>query len=153
MPENTYRARICNICINADYRQIHYIREWNLSRDPVYDVSVVPCEIADEYEQAYHTPCIERGQAIHPHQLSHFFDLILPRIVLGASRGPWCHDSHLWNFTTFQMCNMLRKGGFSIFSFRTLHGYTPDSRLKRRTLDLAASLESGDECNIIAARI
>jgi 2-polyprenyl-3-methyl-5-hydroxy-6-metoxy-1,4-benzoquinol methylase len=75
-----------------------------------------------------------------------------PRWVLREKWGPWCLDSHLWQFTAAQMCRLLRQQGFTIFTCRTLHGYTPDSRFKRRVLDLAASMGAGDGCNIVAVK-
>jgi 2-polyprenyl-3-methyl-5-hydroxy-6-metoxy-1,4-benzoquinol methylase len=76
----------------------------------------------------------------------------LPRLMLREVWPIWCLDSHLWQFTASQMRSILRKAGFAIFSCRTLHGYTPDSRLKKRLLDLAASLGFGDGCNIVAVK-
>jgi SAM-dependent methyltransferase len=219
--------------------------------------------ILDEYEEAYHTPYIEQGQAIHPHQLSHFADLMtvrlrqlsakdvqfldvgcstgralqlaktlgfdavgldysawavdycnnlgfetrqgslvgqwdeaeifdiihcchtiehvpdplayikemhrllkptgqlmmafpnyasIQRFVLGHKWGPWCLDSHLWQFTAGQMRRLLTQSGFTIESWRTLHGYTPDSRVKKRLLDIAAAVRFSDGCNIVAVK-
>jgi 2-polyprenyl-3-methyl-5-hydroxy-6-metoxy-1,4-benzoquinol methylase len=271
--EKTYQPETCNICGSPSYRRLHYFKEWNLGRDPVRHVSVIQCRrcgvrrrmpgISDEFEQEYHAPYIEQGQAIHPHQLSHFADLMMarlrqftakdvkfldvgcstgrvlrlaatlgftsigldysqwaaeyctklgfetrhgsllgqwadgerfdiihcshtiehvpdpisylaeihrllkpggqlmlafpnyasfPRIALGRKWGAWCLDSHLWQFTARQMCRLLREQGFSIFICRTLHGYSPDSDLKKKALDLASSLGFGDGCNIIAVK-
>jgi len=90
MIEKPYVAELCNICGSAAYRRVHYFKEWNLGREPVRDVSVIRCRgcgvrrrmpgIIDEYEHDYHTPYIEQGQAIHPHQLSHFADLMMARL-------------------------------------------------------------------------
>jgi 2-polyprenyl-3-methyl-5-hydroxy-6-metoxy-1,4-benzoquinol methylase len=90
LSEKPYLAEVCNICGSARYRQVHYFKEWNIGRDPVSDVAVVRCQscgirrrrpgITDEFEQAYHTPYIEQGKAIHPHQLNHFADLMTARL-------------------------------------------------------------------------
>lgn len=97
MTERPYSADECNICGSPQYHQIHHFREWNLGRDPVRDVAVVRCRrcgirrrrpgISDEYEEAYHTPYIEQGQAIHPHQLSHFADLMTARLRRLNAKG------------------------------------------------------------------
>ena len=271
--EKPYRAEVCNICGSADYRQIHYFKEWNLNPDGVRDVSIVQCKgcgvrrrmpaIVDDYEEEYHSVFADQGQAIHPHQLSIFADLMtarlrqlsargvrfldvgcstgrvlrlaqtmgfevtgldyskwaadhcvslgfqthhgslfgqweqgekfdvihcshtiehvpdpvaylremyrllapggqlmlafpnyasLPRVLLREKWTAWCLDSHLWQFTMSQICRLLRAEGFGIFSQRTLHGYTPDSALKRRLLDVAAACGFGDGCNIIAGK-
>jgi len=271
--EKPYRADVCNICDSPRYRWVHYFAEWKLGRDPVRDVSIVRCSacgvrrrspgISDDYEEQYHVPYVEQGRAIHPHQLSHFSDLMMarlrqfdatgvrfldvgcstgrvlrlaatlgfhatgldyskwaadccrelgfetrqgsiigqwdgsevfdvihcchtiehvpdpvayitemyrllgrggqlmialpnyasfPRWALGEKWGTWCLDSHLWQFTAAQMCRLLRQQGLSIFSCRTLHGYDPDSRLKRRVLDTTALLGFGDGCNIVAVK-
>lgn len=77
----------------------------------------------------------------------------VPRLMLGKNWGTWCLDSHLWQFTAAQMRGLLKKENFQIFSTRTLHGYTPDSSLKRQLLDFAAALGFGDGCNIIAVKL
>ena len=272
-PEKLYRAEICNICDSPAFRRIHHFDEWTLGRDPVRDVSIVRCAncgvrrrspgISDEYEEKYHEPYIAQGSAIHPHQLSHFSDLMtarlrqfnandvqfldvgcstgralqlaatlgfkptgldyshwaveycrrlgfetregsiigqwsegsifdvihcshtiehvpdpmayiseicrllgaggqlllafpnyasVQRIILREKWGPWCLDSHLWQFTAAQMCRLLRQQGFDIASCRTLHGYSPDSAVKRKLLDWAASAGFGDGCNIVAVK-
>jgi 2-polyprenyl-3-methyl-5-hydroxy-6-metoxy-1,4-benzoquinol methylase len=274
MVEKPYVAETCNICGSHDYKRLHYFAEWNLAREPVKDVSIVRClscgvrrrmpSLIDDYEKEYHAPYVEQGQAIHPHQLSHFADLMtarlrqfnqagvrfldvgcstgralrlattigfdavgvdyskwaadysrqlgfetrhgsllgqwderevfevihcshtiehvpdpiayiaemyrllkpggqlmlampnyasVPRVMLGEKWPTWCLDSHLWQFTASQMRSILRRAGFTIFSCRTLHGYTPDSRLKKKLLDLAASLGFGDGCNIVAVKL
>jgi 2-polyprenyl-3-methyl-5-hydroxy-6-metoxy-1,4-benzoquinol methylase len=271
--EKPYVAEVCNICGSGAFRKVRRFEEWKLGREPVFDVTIIRCTkcgvrrrmpgIADEYEEDYHAPYADQGQAIHPHQLSHFADLMtarlrqfdakdvrfldvgcstgralrlaatlgfiptgldfskwaadhcsqlgfetrqgsllgqwekegvfdvihcshtiehvpdpvayvremsrlikaggqvmmampnyasLPRLMLGAKWGTWCLDSHLWQFTAAQMCRILRAEGFQIFSVRTLHGYTPDSRLKRRLLDHAATAGFGDGCNIVAVK-
>jgi 2-polyprenyl-3-methyl-5-hydroxy-6-metoxy-1,4-benzoquinol methylase len=76
----------------------------------------------------------------------------LPRMILQKRWGVWCLDSHLWQFTAVQMKRILRAEGFRIFSCHTLHGYTPDSELKRKLLNVAAKLGFGDGCNIIAVK-
>ena len=273
MTERLYTAEICNICASREYKRIYYFSEWNLRREPVRDVSIIRCrtcgvrrrmpELIDDYEQEYHVPYVEQGQAIHPHQLSHFADLMtarlrqlskkdvqfldigcstgrvlrlaatlgffvtgldyskwavehcrglgfnvrhgsllsqwenaaifdvihcshtiehvpdpiayvkemfrllkpgghlmlafpnyasVPRVVLQKKWGIWCLDSHLWQFTSRQMKRILTDEGFSICSCHNLHGYTPDSRLKRKLLDLGAKLGLGDGCNIIAVK-
>jgi 2-polyprenyl-3-methyl-5-hydroxy-6-metoxy-1,4-benzoquinol methylase len=76
----------------------------------------------------------------------------LPRVLLGEKWPVWCLDSHLWQFTASQMCKLLQKEGFSIQSCRTLHGYTPDSSLKRSILNIAATCGFGDGCNIVALK-
>jgi 2-polyprenyl-3-methyl-5-hydroxy-6-metoxy-1,4-benzoquinol methylase len=219
--------------------------------------------LIDDYEREYHVPYVEQGQAIHPHQLSHFADLMtarlrclsakevrfldigcstgralrlaatmgfvvtgldyskwavdycrglgfdirhgsllgqwdsgnlfdvihcshtiehvpdpiaylremhrllrsgcqlmlafpnyasLPRMILQKRWGTWCLDSHLWQLTASQMKRILRAQDFRIFSCRTLHGYTPDSELKRKLLNAGAKLGFGDGCNIIAVK-
>jgi 2-polyprenyl-3-methyl-5-hydroxy-6-metoxy-1,4-benzoquinol methylase len=90
MTERSYNAAVCNICGSDRYRKVHYFAEWNLGRDPVRDVSIVRClgcgvrrrmpGIEDEYEEKYHEPYREQGNAIHPHQLSHFSDLMMARL-------------------------------------------------------------------------
>lgn len=272
--EKQYRADVCNICDSPNYRRVHYFAEWNLGRDPVCDVSIVQCRqcgvrrrspgIEDEYEEKYHEPYIEQGYAIHPHQLSHFSDLMMVRIrqfyatdvqfldvgcstgrvlrlaitlgfqpigldysewaaeycrklgfetrqgsVLGQwsegerfdvihcchtiehvpdpitylhemfrllksggqmmiafpnygsiervllrdKWGPWCLDSHLWQFTAAQMRRLLKQTGFTIKKCRTHHGRDPDSVLKRKILEVSAALGYGDGCNIIASKL
>jgi 2-polyprenyl-3-methyl-5-hydroxy-6-metoxy-1,4-benzoquinol methylase len=76
----------------------------------------------------------------------------LPRLILGDKWGTWCLDSHLWQFTKAQVERMLRQTGFRILTARTLHGYVPDSLLKKRLLDLGASLGFGDGLNVVALR-
>jgi 2-polyprenyl-3-methyl-5-hydroxy-6-metoxy-1,4-benzoquinol methylase len=273
MNEKSYRAEVCNICGGSTYRQVHHFKEWKLAREPVRNVSIIQCRqcgvrrrmpaITDDYEKDYHAPYVEQGQAIHPHQLSHFADLMMarlrqfyatevrfldvgcstgralllartlgftplgldysrwaaehcaqlgfetrqgsllgqwdngevfdvihcchtiehvpdppvylaemfrllkpdgqlmlampnyasvPRLMLREKWPTWCLDSHLWQFTAAQMRRLLKAQGFSIFSCRTLHGYTPDSGLKRRLLDLSAALGFGDGCNIVATK-
>ena len=39
-----------------------------------------------------------------------------------------------------------------IFTCTTLHGYTPDSQIKRKLLDWAAAAGFGDGCNIVAVK-
>ena len=90
MTEKSYAAEVCNICGGTRYRKIHYFKEWGLSRGTVYDVSIVRCNrcgvrrrlpgIDDDYEEEYHAPYVEQGSAIHPHQLSHFADLMTARL-------------------------------------------------------------------------
>lgn len=76
----------------------------------------------------------------------------LPRLILQKKWRTWCLDSHLWQFTAAQMERILQREGFRIFSCRTLHGYSPDSNLKRKLLDLGAKLGLGDGCNIVAVK-
>jgi hypothetical protein len=64
----------------------------------------------------------------------------------------WCLDSHLWQFTARQICKLVRQTGFQTFTCRTLHGYTPDSWVKRKLLDCAAIYGFADGCNIIAIK-
>jgi 2-polyprenyl-3-methyl-5-hydroxy-6-metoxy-1,4-benzoquinol methylase len=90
MTEKVYQAAVCNICGSGDYRRVHYFKEWTFGRDPVRDVSIIQCrgckvrrrmpEIIDEYEEQYHAPYMDQGQAIHPHQLYHFADLMTARL-------------------------------------------------------------------------
>ena len=90
MQEKAYQAAVCNICGDTDYRRLHFFKEWNFGRDPVRDVSIVQCrkcrvrrrmpEIIDDYEAEYHLPYLDQGQTIHPHQLSHFADLMTARL-------------------------------------------------------------------------
>lgn len=90
MTEKIYNADVCNICGSSRYRKVHYFAEWNVGRDPVKDVSIVRCQgcgvrrrmpaITDEYEEEYHAPYMAQGSAIHPHQLSHFADLMTARL-------------------------------------------------------------------------
>ncbi|MGH8093192.1 MAG: class I SAM-dependent methyltransferase [Chthoniobacterales bacterium] len=271
--ERPYQAEICNICGSTRYSVVHHFDEWNLGRDPVRNVDIIRCRgcgvrrrkpgIIDEYEETYHTPYIEQGQAIHPHQLSHFADLMtarlrqfnqigvrfldvgcstgralrlaraigfsvvgldyskwavdfctglgfetrqgsligqwqeaevfdvihcchtiehvpdpmaylvefypllksggqamvampnyasIERLILRDNWGPFCLDSHLWQFAAAQMCRLLRQTGFSIAFCRTLHGHAPDGRLKRRLLDAASAIGFADGCNIIAVK-
>ena len=76
----------------------------------------------------------------------------IPRLLLREKWPVWCLDSHLWQFTARQMCQLIQAEGFAICTCRTLHGYTPDSSLKRRLLDLGAVFGYGDGCNIVAAK-
>ncbi len=88
--EKPYRAEVCNICESTRYRRVHYFPEWTLGREPVRDVSIVRCldcgvrrrmpGITDEYEEKYHEPYVQQGSAIHPHQLSHFAELMMARL-------------------------------------------------------------------------
>lgn len=90
MSEKGYRAETCNICGSDRYRQIHYFAQWNLGREPVSNVAIVQCRncgvrrrmpgIVDDYEETYHQPYVEQGASIHPHQLSHFADLMTARL-------------------------------------------------------------------------
>lgn len=90
MTEKSYRAEICNICGSDRFRKVHYFAEWNLGRDPVKDVAVIQCRgcgirrrmpaIVDEYEEQYHDCYVHQGEAIHPHQISHFADLMTVRL-------------------------------------------------------------------------
>lgn len=273
MKEKTYQAEVCNICGGREYRQVHFFREWRLGREPVYHVGIVKCRscgvrrrmpgLVDDYEEGYHTPYVEQGKSLHPHQLSHFSDLMMarlrkfnaqgaplldvgcstgrvlqlartmgfavtgldyshwaadycrslgfevregsllgqwsdhgvfevihcshtiehvpdpiaylremyrllkpggqlmlafpnyasvPRALLNEKWGTWCLDSHLWQFTAAQMRGLLRTEGFRIFTWRTLHGYSPDSNLKRLLLDVSSALGFGDGCNIVAIK-
>jgi 2-polyprenyl-3-methyl-5-hydroxy-6-metoxy-1,4-benzoquinol methylase len=273
MTEKSYSAEVCNICGSSKFKRIYHFAEWTLGREPVHNVDVVQCrgcgvrrrmpELVDDYEGEYHQPYVQQGQAIHPHQLSHFADLMtarlrnlsargvrfldvgcstgralrlattlgftstgldyshwavehcrtagfdvqlgsligqwresevfdvihcshtiehvpdpiayinemhrllapgghlmlafpnyasLPRVILQKRWGTWCLDSHLWQFTAAQMKRILRQCGFHVFSCRTLHGYSPDSALKRRLLDLGAQMGFGDGCNIVAVK-
>lgn len=273
MLEKPYRAEVCNVCGSSHYRQVHFFKEWGLSRGTVRDVSIIKCRscgirrrmpaLVDDYEEEYHAPYVEQGQAIHPHQLSHFADLMMarlrqfyakdvrfldvgcsvgrvlqltqtmgfvpvgldfskwaanhcktlgfetregslvgqweagdvfdvihcchtiehvpdpvaylremyrllkpggqvmmampnyasiPRLLLREKWLTWCLDSHLWQFTAAQMCGLLKAEGFTIFTCHTPHGYSPDSLLKRRLLDLGATLGYGDGCNIVAVK-
>jgi hypothetical protein len=76
----------------------------------------------------------------------------VPRLLKGSEWGIWCLDSHLWQFTRRQILVMLKKTGFTPISARTLHGYDPDSKLKKRLLDLAALLNFGDGLNAISIK-
>ena len=88
--EKKYHAAVCNICGSKEYRQIHFFKDWNFGRDRVKDVAIIQCkqckvrrrmpEITDDYEADYHAPYVEQGQAIHPHQLYHFGDLMTARL-------------------------------------------------------------------------
>ena len=90
MTEKPYNPAVCNICGSTQYRQVHYFKEWNSGRDPVRDVFIIQCknckvrrrmpEIVNDYEAQYHAPYVEQGQAIHPHQLHHFADLMTARL-------------------------------------------------------------------------
>jgi SAM-dependent methyltransferase len=274
MAEKSYRAEVCNICDSPAYRRIHYFSHWDLGREPVRDVEIVQCRrcgirrrfpgIVDDYEEDYHTPYIDQKQAIHPHQLSHFADLMMvrlrnfsardlsfldvgcstgrvlqlaktlgfnatgldysrwaanycsqlgfevrhgsllgqwpegecfdivhcshtiehvpdpvaylqemfrilkpagqlmlalpnyasvPRMLLRDAWATWCLDSHLWQFTARQIRGLVKQAGFRVFSCKTLHGYTPDSLLKRKLLDWAAIYGYGDGCNIVAIKL
>src|SRR5687768_16634537 len=85
LAEKSYNAEICNICGCSRFRRIHHFVTWDLGRDPVRDVSIVQCRrcgfrrrypgISDDFEQDYHSPYVDQGLSIHPHQLSHFADL------------------------------------------------------------------------------
>jgi len=90
MTEKPYDPGVCNICGSADYRRVHYFREWSFGRDPVKDVAVIKCQqcgvrrrmpgIVDDYEALYHASYVEQGQIVHPHQLHHFADLMTVRL-------------------------------------------------------------------------
>ena len=96
MLEKPYKAAQCNICGSDRYRRVHYFKEWNSGRERVHDVSIIRCsqcgvrrrmpEIVDDYEAAYHEVYVEQGQAMHPHQLSHFADLMTARWSLLAEK-------------------------------------------------------------------
>lgn len=75
----------------------------------------------------------------------------LQRLVMGK-RWMWHLDSHLWQFTAKQMKVLLGVCGFRPVSVRTLHGYMPNSRLKKKVLDVAAALGFSDGLNIVASR-
>lgn len=89
MTEKPYTAAVCNICGSSRYRLVRYFKEW-VGQETVHDVSIIQCrdcgvrrrmpEIIDDYEAQYHTPYVEQGQAIHPHQLHHFADLMTARL-------------------------------------------------------------------------
>lgn len=274
MTERSYTAEVCNICGGHDSKCVHFFAEWNLSRSPVKDVSILQCRgcgvrrrspaLIDDYEEEYHSVYVDQGKSIHPHTLSHFSDLMtsrlrcfnqkdtrfldvgcstgrilqlattmgfnvtgldysrwavdhcrrlgfetrhgslvgqwpgrdlfdvihcshtiehvpdplaylsemyrllkpggqlmlafpnyasLPRMLLREKWATWCLDSHLWQFTAAQMRRLLRAEHFEIFSCRTLHGYSPDSRWKGKLLNLGASLGFGDGCNIVAVKV
>lgn len=76
----------------------------------------------------------------------------VPRLMLKEKWPVWCLDSHLWQFTSIQMCRLLEAVGFDVVSCRTMHGYTPDSVLKKRLLDFSAALGFGDACNLVARK-
>jgi 2-polyprenyl-3-methyl-5-hydroxy-6-metoxy-1,4-benzoquinol methylase len=88
--EKSYRAEVCNFCGSDQYTRIHHFPEYQGDRDRVTDVSVVRCSgcgvrrrfpaIVDDYEETYHELYVEQGEAIHPHQLSHFADLMTVRL-------------------------------------------------------------------------
>jgi SAM-dependent methyltransferase len=90
MTEKTYDAARCNICGDTGFRKVCHFQQWNLGREPVSDVSIIRCTncgvrrrdpgIADDYGETYHAPYVEQGEAIHPHQLSHFADLMTARL-------------------------------------------------------------------------
>jgi 2-polyprenyl-3-methyl-5-hydroxy-6-metoxy-1,4-benzoquinol methylase len=90
MTEKLYDAEICNICGSSSYKSVYFFEEWNLGRDPVRDVSIIRCAkcgvrrrmpgLIDDYEEEYHASYIEQGASIHPHQLSHFSDLMTARL-------------------------------------------------------------------------
>ena len=89
--EKSYEAEVCNICGGTDYRQVHYFEEWKGDSDLVRDVAVVQCRsckvrrrmpgIVDDYEAEYHSLYVDQGQAIHPHQLYLFADLMTVRLT------------------------------------------------------------------------
>ena len=272
--ERPYQSEVCNICGGTKYHLVRHFGSWTLGRDVVDDVSIIRCDncgirrrspaLVDDYEEGYHAPYVQQGQAIHPHQLSHFADLMtarlskmeegkarfldvgcstgralrlaealgfspvgidyskwavqycvdlgfearhgslfdqwsesaqfdvihcshtiehvpdppcycremhrllssggqlmiafpnynsIPRLLMGERWPIWCLDSHLWQFTAGQMKRLLKSHGFSIFTCRTLHGYRPKSRLKKRLLDIGSQLGFGDGCNIIATKL
>lgn len=90
MTEKTYNFSICNICNSPRYKRIHFFRNLNSGRESVRDVSIIQCRhcktrrrmpgIVDDYEALYHAPYLDQGQAIHPHQLLHFADLMTARL-------------------------------------------------------------------------
>lgn len=90
MTEKAYHPAICNICGSSKYRRIHFFAEWNYGREPVSNISIIRCSqcgvrrrmpgIIDDYEAQYHAPYLDQGQAIHPHQLMHFADLMTARL-------------------------------------------------------------------------
>jgi len=90
MIEKPYIAEICNICGGESYRKVHYFKEWNIGRVPVKEVTIVQCSkckvrrrmpaILDDYEEEYHATYVNQNKAIHPHQLSHFADLMMARL-------------------------------------------------------------------------
>ncbi len=76
----------------------------------------------------------------------------LPRVVFREKWGVWCLDSHLWQFTARQMRRILVSAGFAVASWRTLHGYAPQTPWKKWLLDKSAACGFGDGLNIIAVR-
>ena len=97
MTEKTYKAAVCNICGGTRYRQVHFFDEIGQDRETVRNVAVIQCkdcgvrrrmpEIVDDYEEGYHALYVEQGQSIHPHQLSHFADLMTARLRKFNERG------------------------------------------------------------------
>src|SRR5207244_2222815 len=97
MEEKVYRAQVCNICGSPHYDLVRHFTKWTLGREPVENVNIVRCGgcgirrrlpgIVDDYEKGYHEPYVEQGQAIHPHQLSHFADLMTARLRQLNDRG------------------------------------------------------------------
>jgi 2-polyprenyl-3-methyl-5-hydroxy-6-metoxy-1,4-benzoquinol methylase len=75
----------------------------------------------------------------------------LPRLLL-REKWIWCLDSHLWQFTAWQVRKLLVAQGFEIVFSRTHHGSSPNNFWKKKALDLAASLGFADGLNIIALR-
>jgi len=75
----------------------------------------------------------------------------VPRLVL-RDRWIWCLDSHLWQFTAYQMRRLLAANGFQVVLARTHHGFAPRTRWKQWLLDTSAALGLGDGLNIIATK-
>jgi len=74
----------------------------------------------------------------------------LGRLSKGPDWRGWDPDCHLWHFTLRQMCRLLETTGFQVVRVTTIDGNVPNSRLKRKALDVMASLRFGDCMMIIA---
>jgi 2-polyprenyl-3-methyl-5-hydroxy-6-metoxy-1,4-benzoquinol methylase len=85
LTEKPYSSETCNICGSSKWEK-RFIFEQFTGRGSTYkDISVIKClgcgvhrrmpAIEDDYEEDYHSPYVEQGFSIHPHQLSHFSDM------------------------------------------------------------------------------
>lgn len=83
--EKPYSAENCNICGSSKWTIRYHFEQFSGRGSTYKDISVIRCRgcgvhrrmpaIIDDYEQEYHSPYVEQGLAIHPHQLSHFSDM------------------------------------------------------------------------------
>jgi 2-polyprenyl-3-methyl-5-hydroxy-6-metoxy-1,4-benzoquinol methylase len=74
----------------------------------------------------------------------------LARWSKGVEWRGWDPDCHLWHFTLNQICRLAKDTGFRIVHKTTVDGNVPDSRLKKKALNVLAKLGFGDSIMIAA---